>query len=335
MKRLCLINVIVFLLAIFAVTTCAWSATVTLDAAAKSVTSDVDTLEAKAPRVIGDQAGVYVASRLLQPQSFTLKITGLKNEDYDIYICGSYKGKKSAKELENGIKLDIPGTIAHPDLMRCLKALEPKIKPETERVSKIKEAEPQRVLWTLRQADDWVHSGIRSDETYRSLDIIVAPTGSMLASMTWRTRQDAEGTASAITRACWLLQQARARMYSVIKDADLRNLAVVTMTPVTLSAEYKIVSGKPVVTANLVNDCDLPISGTITYSLPKGWKTDAKSLKFDKLASGKIYQTTFKLIAPSKKAEVPSSVPVAANVTIVQDKYEAKFKLKVNAAQNP
>ncbi|MHB9037448.1 MAG: NEW3 domain-containing protein [Armatimonadota bacterium] len=331
MKRLCLLIIVTLSLGLIAAT-CAWSGTVTLDAVGKSVSSDVNTLDAKAPRVVGDQVGVYVGSKLMQPQNFTLKITGLKDEDYDIYVSGSYVGKKSAKELLSGIELSIPGTIGHPDLMRCLNALKDKIKPEIERISKMQESEPQRVLWTLRQADDWVRSGIRSDETYRSIDIIAAPTGSVLSTMTWRSRQDAEGTAAAITRACWLLQQARARMYSVIKDPDLRNSAVATMTPVTFSASYLTANGKPQVTAKIVNDCNLPISGTITYTLPKGWKTDAKPLTFKNLGAGKAYQATLKLIAPSKGAVAPASVPIAATVRIAQDKYEAKFTLRTNAA---
>jgi hypothetical protein len=185
-----------------------------------------------------------------------------------------------------------------------------------------------RVVWTLRQANDWVRSGIRSDEAYRSVDIIVAPSDRMLKKMSWRTRLDEDGTVKAINNSCSYLQKARARMYEVIKDPVLRNTAVATMTPVTLSTMY--IGEKKQLIAKVVNNCNLPISGTITYVLQKGWKAIAKPLRFDNLGAGETYQVSIKLIAPPEDFSVPLGTRVAANVTVTQDKYKARFKLVTN-----
>lgn len=311
--------------AILSIASSAWPATVTIDLAKKTAQSDSETISSKPLRIDENQVGLLINSTILQPQDITIKMPGLK-DDYDIYVYGSYIGKRSAKQMEDGIKMSIPGTVAQPDLMRCLNALKDKIQPEIDRLSTSNEPEPMRVVWTLRQANDWVRSGIRVDEAYRSVDIIAAPSGRMLKAMSWRTRFDAEGTNKAIANSCWYLQKARARMYKVIKDPELRNTAVVTMTPVILTTDYA--NAKKQIVVKVVNDCNLPISGTITYALPKGWKTDAKSLKFDNLKTGKTYQTGLNLIAPSKNAQAAlKDVRIAANVTIRQDQDTAKFKL--------
>ncbi|MCE5322862.1 NEW3 domain-containing protein [bacterium] len=303
----------------------AWAASVTVNTTQKTALSDTTDLSIKGTRIEDSQVGLLINSTLTEPQDFTLKIPGLK-EDYDIYVCGSYIGQRSAKQLADGIELNIPGRVTHPDLMRCLYALKDKIKPQIDSLSKVNESEPIRVVWTLRQADGWVRSGIGSDESYRSLDVTLNPAGRMLKKWQWRTRQDAKGTVTAATNACWYLQKARARMYEAIKDPDLRNRAVVTMTPVTFTTNY--IAAKKQITAKLVNDCNLPISGTITYALPKGWKVDAKSLEFKNLGAGKTYQTSLNLIAPSNTTNITSEIAVAANVMVIQDKYTAKFKLR-------
>ncbi|MEN6356997.1 MAG: NEW3 domain-containing protein [Armatimonadota bacterium] len=323
MKRLYLFAIAAIYMGAMAVSN-AWPAAITVNIAQKTAISDTNDLSIKPLRIEDSQIGLLVNSNILDPQDFMLKTPGLK-EKYDIYVCGSYFGQRSAKQFADGVVFSIPGRVVHPDLMRCLNALKDKIKPEVDRLSKISGSEPMRVVWTLRQANDWVKSGIRSDESYRSLDIIINPSGHMLKKMPWRTRLDAEGTVKAISNSCWYLQKARARMYEVIKDPDLRNSAVVAMTPVTLTTNY--VESKRQIVVKVVNDCNLPISGTITYAVPKGWKTDAKSPKFENLGAGKTYQAAIKLIAPSKDAQVASGIRIAANVTVTQDKYTAKVKL--------
>lgn len=308
------------------------AAVVTIDPATKSGSSDVDTLEVKAVKVAGDQVGFFVQSLSESPQKLVAKVNGLKDQDYDVYINGSFIGVKSGKSLmEQGLELDIPGSVTDPDKMRCLRALEPRVRPEYERIRTDKQPEVMRVAFMFNQIVDFIASGIRNDKTYRSATVILAPSGKVLEKMIFMTRNDAETTAMAATRACWLIQQARDRIYDVIKDPVLRNTSLITLTPVDFSAVYSKVNGKVLVRATIVNNCDLPISGNLSFDLPKGWKHNAKSLAFDGLKSGKSTTLSFELIPPTKNTAPPESIPVAANVKVAQDPFVAEVKFKTTA----
>ena len=310
---------------------------VTVDVATKTAVSDSAKLRVRARqvKVKADQVGLIVESTVDDPQTAVVRFNGIKDQSYDVYINGSYFGEKTSKALQTGLSIPIPGTVADPIMMRCLTALSSKVNAEYKRLQKIKGNEPQRVSYTLSQADDWVRSGIGSDQSYRSADIIINPSGIVLQDMTWRSRSDADETAATIVRACWLLQQARDRMYDVIKEPELRNFAVAILTPVDLTDNYSVKNGKPHVDVVLLNNCNLPISGNIDISVPNGWKTNANGLSFNNIKSGKTFKLSLDLIPTLKSAALPRIVPVAANVSVKQDSLYAKFKLQAPASITP
>lgn len=321
-------------------TTCFWlacaslacAATVTVDVAARTATGDSTTIEVPKPRVNGEQVGILVKSTVAEPQFVTIKYVGLKQQDYDIYVNKEYKGVQPGAKLEEGIQCRIDGRVVDPALVRCLSAVNGPLKKKYEELQRVSTSEAKRVCGTLSQACGWVSSGLGRDQAWRSAAVVVAPAGKVLEDMSFLTRDDEYGTARAVTTACWLLQQARDRMYRVINDPILRNDAVVALTPVDFAATYSIKNGKPHIDAKVTNNCNLPISGEITCGAPAGWKTNAKKLKFGKLESGQVFSTSFDLIGPTK-AVAPDSVPVAANITVTQDIYTASLKLRVVATK--
>ncbi len=310
----------------------AFAAVVTVDPATKTATSDVDTLQGKAVRVAGDQIGVYIQSLVETPQTFKLKIPTAKDEDYDIYINEVLTGTKPGKVLREGLEINIPGTVADPDKMRCLRALEPVVRPEYERMRESKDPEVMRVAFMYNQVVDFVASGLRNERVHRSAAVIVAPSDKVLEKMIFITYPDAKTSAMATTRACWLIQKARARIFEVIKNPILRNSSIVTITPVVLDATYSIRNGKPHVDAVVTNNCDITVSGTISMDLPQGWKHNAKSLTFSDLKSGKTVKIGFDLIAPSKSAPAPPTVPLGATVKVYQNTLNAEAKFTKTAA---
>lgn len=332
----CSIYIVITLVAVLVFSATAQAGVVTLDVAAKSAVSDTDKVQAKGVKVTEGQAGVHILSLTMEPQNVELRVNGLTEPSYDVYVNGAYLSEKSAAELQNGIQLSIDGTVADPDMLHCLNAALPRLDAEYKRLQK-SEGEANRVWHTIRQAQDWARSGIRIEASYRSVSVIVSPAGRMLHQMSYPSRLDAEMTNQGIWRACRNMQDARDRMYDNIKDPEVRNAAVVALTPVSFTADYSIKNGKAHVVARVVNDTNLPISGDITMALPKGWKTTAKSLKFEGLKTGKSFDVAFDLVPPAKSAATPDSVPIAANVTIAQGSFEAKMKLKTNAvkAVNP
>lgn len=329
MRRLTISLTVLFIL--LASAALSYASVVTVDVKGRTVISDVSTLEAKRVLVRGEQVQTFVMNTTLVPQTFTLKVNGLSAESYDLYINGKFTSTKPAKELEAGIPLALNGRIVDDGMVNCLTDAKASIDAENKKLNAIEESEPKRVCGTLGQASGWCSSAMQADKTWRSLDIILAPSGMVLQKMASPTHHSDIETATVVTRACWLLQQARARMFHVINDPGLRNEAVVSMTPVAFTVSYTTKNGKPHIEAKVLNNCDLPISGNISMALPSGWKTTAKSLAFTDLKCGKTFAISFDLVAPSKRAVAPDAVPMAANISLTQDVFTANCKIRATA----
>lgn len=311
-----------------------YASVVKVDVTAKSATSDVSTLDPKGLKIAGEQIGLFVRSTILEPQKFTLRVSGLKNQDYDFYLNQSFKWTKPARDLEAGIEVSIDGRVVDSAAIKCLQAVQEPIKEASKKLA-ASDGEAKRVYYTLSQASGWASSALSREQAWRSAGIIVAPSGKMLRQMSMPIRQSDTETASAVTRACWLLQQARDRMFHAIKDPVLRNQAVVAMTPVDFAVVYSSKNGRPHIEAAVANKCNLPISGTVSMALPAKWKTTAKKLTFKGLKPGETFKASFDLVAPMKDAIAPDKVPMAANLTVIQDQFTAALKLTATAQAQP
>ncbi len=304
------------------------AATVTINVSAKSGISDTKTLNVTPVRARNDQLAVSVQSTLLTPQQLVIKFIELKHPIYDVYVNGDFLGQKCAEDLNAGIQWTIPGTVADQAAMRCLRALDPKVAEVYKSVHARSGAEPWRAAYTLGQADEWVKTGIRVEQAYRSVAITLAPANEPLdhiISAAYKHQRD--NVNKTVLNCCELLQKARSQMYKVLTDAELRNEVVGAMTPVKLTASCFIKNGRRAVTAAVKNDCDLPVSGKISVVLPKGWKTVGAKLNIGKLASGKSYTTTFSIAQTSKNAPAPKTLSFAAVVDIVRDDFGSRLWL--------
>lgn len=319
------------LLAMLASTALSYASVVTVDIAGKTVTSDSSTFEAKHLLIRGEQTQLFVTNTTLVPQSFTLKVSGLADKNYDLYVNGSLISTKTAKDYEVGVPLTTNGRIVDSGMIKCLTMAQSSIDATSKKLSDVKASEPIRVCNTLSQASGWCRSGMQADKTWRSVSIVIAPSDRVLQKISSPTQYSQTETATVVARACWLLQQARSRMSHVIKDPILRNDAVVSMTPIDVTATYTTKNGKPHIDAKLVNYCDLPVNGSISMALPKGWKTNAKKLSFKGVKCGQTFAVSFDMLAPSKSAVAPSSVPMAASVSLGQDIYTASCKFMIRA----
>jgi hypothetical protein len=304
---------------------------VTLDAVAKTITSDVKTVEFKQVFVEEGQVGAYIQSTLTDPQAVTIKVTGLKDEKYDVYVNGGYVGQKTGPEMAKGMELSIKGRVADPDMMRCLNIIRKTLPPAWEHLVNNKEPAPQRTFNLLDQALDMGRAGLNADRAYRSVDVVIAPAGKMLRQMVWLTRYDAEGTVETVARSLGLIQRVRDRIYRVIADPAIRDPAIAALTPVDLTASYADKGGKPVVEAAVTNNCDLPLNGSLTAELPKGWKMGAKAADIKDLKPGKTARFSLPLTRPGSGGNLAADVPVAASLTVSQGRYMAKWDLKAVA----
>ncbi|MGB9620370.1 MAG: hypothetical protein ACPL7K_08150, partial [Armatimonadota bacterium] len=242
-----------------------------------------------------------------------------------------YVGVQTARELETGIRLTLAGRVVDPDMMLCLTKVQPMVDAEYLRLRTISSPEPARVCATLQQAIGWVRSAINAEKFHRSASVVVNPEGRALEPIQAATRLEADETISAATRACNLLQQARARMAAVINDPDLRDSAVTSMTPVDFSTSFVARNGRPHVEAVITNYCNLPISGKIMAAVPKGWKWNAQNTTFSDLKTGRTFRLALDLVPASPGAAVPDGLKMTALIRVVQESYRAEYRIRTLA----
>ncbi len=329
-------------------------ATVTLDLATKSATTDSKVLETGKVRSIGDQIGVYVQNKSLKPQKVTVKIVGLKDTPYDVYVnWGEFQIRrnreisemtkreadvsniepgykieaKPAADLAAGLEFEIPGRVVPASFMRCVTAVKPAASSVYDGLGEIIAGEPGRARYTLGQAVDWSRSAVTLEETYRSLQFFVIPAGTTPKDMDWRSRNTAKGTKAAVANACSLLHQARTKMYNVLKDPLLRETTVQALTPVDVRLSYRLLNNAPSVKVDVTNNCNLNTSGAVLVSLPKGWSMQPKQLGFAKLAPGDTYSRTIKLIPAAKGQTPPAELLIAATLKVTDDLSYAKMQV--------
>lgn len=305
---------------------------VTVDFAAKSGKTDSATLDARNVKVLGEQVGVQVKSSLITPQPVTIKFVGLRQPAYDVYVNGAFIGEKTASSLAEGLEQTIPGRVTNADAMHMLAIIDAQLPEVYAKIKARKGAEPWRAAYTLGQAKDWARTGVRDDEIYRSILVIAVPAGSRMESMGFIRMREASEVTNSAQNIRDLMHSARSNMYNVLKDAGLRNEVVAALTPVRFIASCFAKNGKPCITASVTNDCDMPITGKMTLTLPKGWKTVGAKLDIGKLQAGRTHTTTFSLAPTAKNAVLPKSVPMTTVVDIANEYVGARLWLYATPA---
>jgi hypothetical protein len=305
--------------------------TLIVDVKNQSVTSDSRELEARFLKPMGGQLGVFVQNLTMDPKPVVLQFRDLLESRYDMYVNGKYLGVKSCGELQQGLSAEVPGRIVNSDLVLCLEKVRPLIDAEYSRLKDVKSPEPARICATLQQAMGWVRSALQVEKTYRSLTVVLAPEGHVLQRPPVPTRLDDEETIEAVTRACKLLHEARSRMSTVIKDVQLRDSAVTSLTPVDFATSFTIKNGKPQVEFVVTNYCNLPVSGKVTADVPAGWKSEKVAWSFSKLPTGRSYRATFSLSRNKSNATLPDGVRMCANMSLVQNALRADYSIRTIA----
>lgn len=305
--------------------------TLIADVKNQSVTFDSKELEARFLKPMGGQLGIFVQNLTLDPKPVVLQFRDLLESRYDLYVNGKYLGVRSCEELQQGLSAEVPGRIVDSDMVTCLEKVRPLIDAEYSRLKNIKSAEPARICATLQQAMGWVRSALQVEKTYRSLTVVLAPEGHVLQRPPVPTRLDDEETTEAVTRACKLLHEARSRMSTVVKDIQLRDSAVTSLTPVDFATSFAIKNGKPQVEFVITNYCNLPVSGRITADMPAGWKSEKVSWSFSKLPAGRSFRATFSLSRNKPNAALPDGVRMCANINLVQNALRADYSIRTIA----
>lgn len=200
---------------------------------------------------------IFVVTSLVRDSvEVNLNIDGVDNPaDYDLYVNRKFMGKLSKTQ-----KLNIPKSSADQDKVHCLTLSFPKVVALYDRLSKSKDNDEQRAANTLSQAKSWIEKALSTEQRYISLFIHITPADKPVkesVKMKMPTENEAK---MSIAEACWLLQQARARMYDVLKDNKLKTEVVYAMTPVEIRGKLE---GKKL-TVTVLNFCNLPLNGLLT-----------------------------------------------------------------------
>lgn len=304
---------------------------VAVDVASKAATSDVSTLEPTSTVSIqGHQISLMVRSKTLEPQLFYMRYTGLVSPSYDLYVNNEFKGSKSKDLLQKGVEIRVDGSVVDPGMIRCLNSIPPGLKVVCDRIKDAKDDETKSIHGILSEALERSKLTLNQEQNWRSVAVIINPAGIALEDSESYIRKSDYETASVVTNSCWQLQMAREAIYHQAKIVELRNDAVKALTPVEFSASCSVKNGKPHISVKLLNNCELPLSGTVSLGLPAGWKAPGAKLKFSQLKSGQTFSLSCDLVA-SAKSPAPKEVPVTADVTITQLDKTAKMKLSATA----
>ena len=279
----------------------------------------------------GKQIGLYVESISKESQSFTLKITNVPEGKWDVYVNQSYYASKTSEELANGIKFDISGSVADSNILQMLARLQKPVDEAYEKLNKSKDEEELRFSFTLSQVQEWITSAIQNEQIFRSIEVMINPEGLPLQPMDWYIRVTEEEAIESVINAAWLIQQARARMYEVLKNRELSNYAVQVLTPVEFTYELKNIEDTYYILLSLTSYCNLPLNGTFELEAPEGWKIQNADLKINNLKFGETKNLEIPIAKVNPNAEIPKNISAKTNLKIVQNEFTAKVVFDAKA----
>ncbi|MFQ3549093.1 MAG: hypothetical protein SNJ70_05030 [Armatimonadota bacterium] len=297
----------------------------------ESAVSTTKELSTPIVQKVGKQTGLYVENVSKEPVSFVLKIINVPEGNWDLYINQKYIGVKNNSQLADGLKFEIHGFSVDEHIFKMLEILEKPVEEAYEKFSKSKDEEELRYSYTLSQVQEWISSAFSNEKVSRSVEVMINPEGLPLQPMDWYIRVSKEEAIESVVNAAWLIQQARARMYEVLKNRELSNYAVQVLTPVEFSYKIKSNENSNSILLSLTSYCNLPLNGIFEISAPAGWKLGVADLRINNLQFGE----TKKLEIPIKKinpnAEIPKNISAKANLTIVQNEFTAKVVFDAKA----
>jgi hypothetical protein len=278
-----------------------------------------------------------------EPEKILLKVTGLSGSEYAVYIDKEYRGLKSRSALEEGLQLDLKQIYIPEDQRTYLRLMTPRIRAITHEVYGKKEPESKLLYDRMSSLDRWVDSVIRAERAWKSLYIRLVPFGNRSAGPAPVDTETPEKQREIVETLFFNIDRIRNYVLSEIKDGDLRNRALVALTPVELDLKVdgKLEPGVTVEAAvSFVNRTNLPLSGRLRIDAPVGWEIEPKGdASFTEVAMDKSAEARFVIKIPQETLVTDEAVLPAVDLNIAARDYtmgQKEFRFpKISIRANP
>jgi len=239
-----------------------------------------------------------------KPREVILRILGLTEPEYDLYIDGNLIGVKSKEQLENGIPVSFSGTDIPPDLKDYYTRLRTKADEGAKLYRKPLDEETSRCKSVMQSVANWVQSIERGDALIRATAIIVVPQGTPLSLPGGRfIFQKPPDFPNSVKHLGEAVQIIRREIQDKTKNETLRfdTLSRITTIDFELTTSEELSSGSTItVTAKLANWMDRAVTGKVELDVPKEWTVRELS------------PTNFNMEGYSRSAEVKFEVTIPA-----------------------
>lgn len=264
------------------------------------------------------------------PREIIMRILGLTEPEYDLYVDGNLVGVMNKVQLEEGIPISFDGTGIPPDLKDYYTRLKIKANNGAKLYPKPPDEETSRCQAVMQSVANWVQSIERGDNIVRATAVIVVPQGTPLSLPGGRfIFQKPPDFPKSVKHLGEAVQIIRKEIQAKTKNEALRfdTLSRITTIDFELIPSEEISpAGTIMVTARLTNWMDRAVTGKVKLDVPKEWVVKELS------------PVNFSMQDYSKSAEVkfevtiPAAASIDAKINAIAEMQVDDVKLKQNAA---
>lgn len=256
---------------------------------------------------------------LYTPREITVKILGLKEGDYDLYIDANLVGVKKSSELESGIQVSFPGSDIPQTYRDYYTVLKTRCLANVGLFEKATDRDGSKCKAIIQSITNWVRSIEQNDNLMRTVGIIVVPTGQPLSLPGGRyvleRPKDFKKNALHLADA---IHTIRGAVINEVQNAIMQNDTLAVITPLdfklTTSAAAKPGS-KITVTAALTNWTDRNATGKIQLAIPSDWTVKDVNSEVAMPCYSKTAEVKFEVTIPGT-ADANAKITATADLTV-------------------
>ncbi|MEN6372669.1 MAG: NEW3 domain-containing protein [Armatimonadota bacterium] len=270
-----------------------------------------------------------LVNELYNPRNVTVRILGLTEPEYDLYMDGNLAGTMKKEQLEEGIPVAFSGTDIPPELrdyysrLKAKSAAGAKECPTSDEDTSLCQA-------VMRDVASWVDSIERGDVLIRTTTVIVVPAGTPLflpgGRYVFNKPPNFPRSAKHLGEAVQII---RGEVQKKTKNAVLRYDTLSYITPVDfdMTASSAISPGTKVkLKAKLTNWTDRGITGKIRLDVPKGWTVKPLSpVSVKTTGYSQSAEALFEVV-------IPKTAKPDAKINAVADLLIGDVRLMLNAS---
>ena len=262
---------------------------------------------------------IGLRNELYTPREITVKILGLKEGDYDLYIDANLVGVKKSSELESGIQVSLPGSDipqAYRDYYTMLKT---RCLANVGLFEKATDRDGSKCKAIIQAIADWVRSIEQGDNLIRTVGIIVVPKGQPLSLPGGRyILERPKDFKKSVLHLADAIHTIRGAVINEVQNKMLQNDTLTIITPLDfkLTTSAAVTPGSKItVTAALTNWTDRNATGKIQLGVPSDWTVKDVTSEVTMPGYSKTAEVKFEVTIPNT-ADANTKVTATADLTV-------------------